>query len=577
MKNCRRFMKKIILLVFLLGVSFMAKAQNGTDFRSPLDIPLFLSGNFGELRSNHFHSGIDIKTQGTTGHKVYSIEDGYVSRIKIQGGGYGHALYIAHPNGYTSVYGHLSAYNEAITAYARKVQYQLESFEVDLYLKPGEFPVKKGEIVALSGNTGSSAGPHLHFEIRKTSNQHPANALLYHFPIKDDIAPKFTQLVIYPRGENAQVQQGYDDVAFGLVDSGDGYKIKDNSIILGFGKIGFGVEVYDYLNGTRNRCGVYTLELLVDGETHFMTEMGEFSFSESRFINAHIDYAFKNETKRSVQRLYKLPYNDLSIYKYVNGDGLIDIRDTLSHEVSIVATDAYGNQSEINFNLKGTGVPQRMASRKSPSTVLLPYNAEGGFADRDINLSFPAYSFYEDIPFTYLRTGGLPETASDIFQVHSKSTPVHKRIKLSLKPPSDLSMYKEKICMVTVNDDNEIACVGGSYENGYVTAEVRSFGKYAIAIDTVAPGITALNLHAGKTITTEPGLRFVIKDNLSGISSYKAYLDNNWVLMQYDPKNELLVYTFDDDRISSNSNHELELYVEDNKGNKAFYHTTFFR
>ncbi len=570
-------MKKILLFTLLIAFQYTISAQTKTDFRSPLDIPLYLSGNFGELRSDHFHSGIDIKTQGTIGQKVYSIEDGYVSRIKVQGGAYGHALYITHPNGYTSVYGHLSDYNVNIKAYTRNVQYSRESFEVDLYLKPEELPVKKGEIIALSGNSGSSAGPHLHFEVRRTANQHPSNVLMYKFPVKDDIAPKFTQLLIYPRGEDAQIRQGYSQIVFELEKHDDLYTIANKEDVSVFGKIGFGVEVYDYLNGSRNRCGVYTLELKIDGERYFMTEMGEFSFSESRFINAHIDYEYKKEKQHSVQRLYKLPYNELSIYKQVRGDGLIDIMDTALHQISILATDAYGNQSELSFNIKGAGVKQNMASKSVKYDQLLPYNAAGSFVDRDIKMSFPAYTFYEDVPFTYARTAGLPETESDIFHVYSPIAPIHKKIKLSLKPNSDLSLFKDKLCMVSINDNNEISCVGGKYENGYVTTELRSFGKYAVAIDSIAPTIQALNIQSGMNLNGQSSIRFLIKDELSGISSYKGYIDNEWILMQFDPKNDLLFYTFDDERIGSQKNHEFELYIEDSKGNTSFYHTNFFR
>ncbi len=570
-------MRKILLFAILLTFQAIISAQTKTDFRSPLDIPLYLSGNFGELRSDHFHSGIDIKTQGTTGQKVYSIEDGYVSRIKVQGGGYGYALYITHPNGYTSVYGHLSKYNVKIGAYTRKIQYSRESFEVDLYLKPDVLLVKKGEIIALSGNSGSSAGPHLHFEIRKTANQHPANVLLYKFPVTDDIAPQFTQLLIYPRGEDAQIRQGYKQIAFDVEKKDNKYTIANAKDVLVFGQIGFGVEVYDYLNGSRNRCGIYTLELKIDGERYFLTEMGEFSFSESRYINAHIDYEYKKEKQHSVQRLYKLPHNELSIYKQVSGDGLINIRDTAVHHVSILATDAYGNRSELEFSIKGAGVKQNMAIKTEKYDQLLPYNAAGSFADKDIKMSFPAYTFYEDVPFIYARTAGLPETESDIFHVHSPLTPIHKRIELSIKPFDDLSKYQDKLCMVSINDDNEIRCVGGKYENGYVTTELRSFGKYAVAIDTLAPTIKALNIESGKNVSTQKSIRFLVKDELSGISSYKAYIDNEWILMQFDPKNNLLFYTFDDERISLQKNHELELYVEDSKGNTSFYHTNFFR
>lgn len=570
-------MRKICFILFLLGIKLSLFAQNGTNFRSPLDIPLVLSGNFGELRSDHFHSGVDFKTQGISGHKVYAIEDGYVSRIKVQAGGYGHALYIAHPNGYTSVYGHLSAYNSAIGNHTKKIQYDRESFEVDLYLKPGTLPVSKGELIALSGNTGSSSGPHLHFEIRKTANQHPTNALMYNLPVKDDIAPRFSHLVIYPRGDDAQVNMAYKNAAFTLMEEEGSYRINGTNPVTVFGKIGFGVEVYDYLNGARNRCGVYALELKVDGHSYFKTEMGEFSFSESRFINAHIDYARKKENEQSIQRLYKLPYNELSIYRHMEEEGLVEIRDTLVHEVEIIAADVYGNTSSLAFEIKGAGALQQMAKKEKSSGTVLSFNSAGGFEDKDIKLAYPAYAFYEDVNFTYARTSGLPDTESDIFHVHADHTPVHKRFKLSLKLPDSLGDYGEKVCLVAVGDDNEISCVGGEIGKGFVNAELRTFGKYALAIDTIAPEIEAMNLSAGKDMSASKSIRFNVIDEMSGIKSYKGYIDNKWILMQYDPKNDLLTYVFDEARITPDKDHEIELYVEDWKGNTSFYHTTFYR
>ncbi len=570
-------MTKTSISIILLLYTAQLFGQGATDFRSPMDIPLVLSGNFGELRSNHFHSGIDIKTQGVTGHEIYAIESGYVSRIKVRPGGYGKALYIAHPNGYTSVYGHLSGYNEQINDYLTSEQYRRRSHSVDLYPEKGTLRIEKGEVIALSGNTGSSSGPHLHFEVRSSTNQHPLNGLFFDFPVADRIAPKITRLVIYPAGENAQVEFNTSPLVLNPVSSSDTYHLPGERIPRVHGNIGFGIEVYDYLDGAPNRCGIYSIEMKVDGKSYFYSEMDEFSFAESRFINAHIDYARKISHNESVQRLFKLPYNELSIYKYLDNNGLVPIIDTLEHQVQIIINDSYGNAAEIAFRVKGAGSARYMPEIKKQPVTLLPYNAPGAFSQNGISLEFPAYCFYEDVPFTFARTGGSSDLLSDIYYLHRETTPVHRSYTIEIEIPGISEAHNNKVCLVKIGEDGELNYAGGSFSNGKLKAELREFGKFAVAIDTLPPVIMPLDIFPGKQLTSQPGIRFRIEDELSGIDSYRGFIDNQWVLFQYDPKNDLLFYEFDKMVPKSKKNHELEIHLTDDRGNKTMYQTTFFR
>ena len=552
-------------------------AQSSWDFRAPLDFQMFLSGNFGELRSDHFHSGIDIKTQGVSGKQVYAADSGYVSRIKVEPGGYGKALYLAHPNGFTTVYGHLSEYNRAIDEYVKSKQYALRSHAVDLYLKPGELSVEKGEVVAFSGNTGSSSGPHLHFEIRRTADQHPLNVLRYNFPVKDTRKPEFKKVLIYPRGSQSQVKNSKDTYSSEPTIVNGKYTINSGKPVVVYGDIGIGIEVYDYLDGSANRCGVYTIELVIDGKRKFFSEMNEFSFSESRFINAHIDYALKNETRSTVQRLYKLPYNELSILKFLDEDGIFEIRDTLLHEARIKASDSYGNYSELVFSLQGLSKPVPMVSESSFQGKILPYNAASGYSDRNIELRFPPFCFYEDVEFSYARMSGSADLFSDVYTIHSENTPVHRPYSIRIIPDRLPASHADRLCLIKYDEQGEAIYAGGEIENGKLVAELRSFGKYAISIDTIAPELRPLNFHSGKDLSSQADLRLSVKDDLSGIQSYNGYIDNQWVLFEYDPKNELLFYQFDKRLPISKKNHELEVYLSDSKGNTSIYHTVFYR
>lgn len=569
-------MTKSTIVAIFLAITIKVFPQPSIQFDAPLDIPLILSGNFGELRSNHFHSGIDIKTNSVTGHMVRSISSGHVSRIKIRPGGYGKAIYIDHENGYTSVYGHLNNFTGEIEEYIKDLQYRLETHAFDKYLQKDVLPISRGQHIGYSGNTGSSSGPHLHFEIRKTQYQIPTNCLFYNFPIEDTIAPDFKTLVIYPGDEKAQIDKITKKKILVTERINNRYSLKTDSPISVHGKIGFGIEIYDYLNKAPNWCGIYTIEVFVDEELIYLSEMNEFSFSESRFINAHIDYPLKFETGKTVQRLCKQPYNELSIYKLLKNDGWVKINDTLTHNILIRSRDTYNNTSTLSFEIKGTGKLNNMNTVGSKPKLIIPYNAPSKFSDRNISISFPKYAFYDDVPFTYSRTNGMDGLLSDVFHVHQASTPVHRPFKMTLSVDSLPTRLSEKLCVVSISEEGNFAYAGGEFENNSITTEVREFGKYGLALDTIPPEITPLNFFKGKKIGVEPGIRFKITDELSGIQSYNGYINGHWVLFEYDPKSDLLFYEFDDRLSKSEKKYELEIVLTDNRENKTSYLTNFY-
>jgi hypothetical protein len=554
------------ILVLLLHISIIqAFGQNVPDFHPPLKIPMYLSGNFGEIRIDHFHSGIDIKTHGTTGQHVFAIDDGYVSRIKVQANGYGNSIYLTHPDGYTSVYGHLDRYREDIAAYTRKVQYQRQSHQVDIYLDPATFPVHRGDFIAYSGNSGGSSGPHLHFEVRTSGNQHPTNVLNYGFDIKDHIAPKFQTLFV----NGTESKQSYSLV----LDNGR-YTVPWGTRIQAAGKIGLSVEVFDYLDGVSNKCSVHTLQLYVDDTLVYSHAMDEFSFSETRYVNAHADYKELVSTGKIAHRLYRLPNDRLRIYGHLNNDGFLVARDNRDYHIRIVAEDVAGNQSELWFTIHG--IPEIDAPAQDPPDMVkfIKYNEKSVFENDQVRVEIPASALYEDLKFRYAEGEGVEDLLTGFYQIHYPETPLHLPYTLSIKAPDVIPGLRDKLLLVT-GDKQEIVSAGGDYKNGWVVASVGNFGRYAISLDTIAPEITPRNGTFRDDLTGRKTLNFTIRDNLSGIEKYEGYIDNRWALFEYDPKNELLTYTFDKERVNSGQLHELELYVSDFKGNVNLFHTTF--
>jgi len=567
-------MRRTISLILLQCLMLYSIGQDRSSFFPPVKIPIYLSGNFGELRSDHFHSGIDIKTQGVAGHHVFSVEEGYVSRIKVQANGYGKSIYITHPNGYTSVYGHLNRYRDDIDAYVNKMQYKQRSHMVDLYLDRLTFPMEKGEFIAYSGNTGSSSGPHLHFELRSTNNQHPVNALQFNFDIKDQVAPRFYTIFIYPLDKKGQVNGKVEKFSSKLVKDKGIYTIPYGTEIRASGTLGMSVEVFDYLDGASNRCGIYTLEMYVDNKLSYSHTMDEFAFSETRYINAHTDYEANITLGVKAHRLHRLPNDKLRIYNKGTKNSPLVFNEARPYHIRIVASDVAGNSSVLEFEVKGNAAPIPLPDPAKGFITTMSYDRVNAFKEGPVQVEIPVNTLYQDLDFSFLSSPPANGSLTPFYHIATPEVPVHKSYTLTIQsPPLDPLLHNKQL-LITYNDAHEIESAGGEFKNSAVVAKLWNFGQFAIALDTIAPKITPL-WKRGADLSGIKDLRITILDNLSGIGKYEGYIDNQWALFEYDPKNDLLHYWFDEKRIAQGSVHELELYVTDKKGNINLLHTTF--
>ncbi|NOR74853.1 MAG: peptidoglycan DD-metalloendopeptidase family protein, partial [Draconibacterium sp.] len=387
-----------IFIFFFIFCSTISYGQNDY-YSSPVKIPILLSGNFAELRSNHFHSGIDIKTQGVTGFPIHSAADGFISRIVVSPTGYGNALYIRHPNGTTTVYGHLQSFRKDIAEYIKEKQYLRKSFKVDLQVSTKKFKVKKEEVIAKSGNSGSSGGPHLHFEIRDTKTEKPLNPLKYNFDIKDSIPPKILSLMITPISDDSYVIDDTRKRRFPIAFYDGKYHIKNNPAVPVFGEIGFAIETNDYLNGSWNKCGIYSLQLTVEDELYFSHQLDKFSFAESRYINSFIDYETYINLNRRFQKTWVESGNKLSTYNYVKDNGTFKAYENGIYKVQIKLKDTDGNSSVLEFRIESK--PKIIERPEKIFVDKFYYNTNNQFNNNDIQLDIPNGALYKNIKFNY--------------------------------------------------------------------------------------------------------------------------------------------------------------------------------
>lgn len=518
------------LTVFL----FYAFSLSAQEISSPLDIPLLLSGNFGELRSSHFHSGLDFKTQGRTGLPVKSVMEGYIARISVSPYGYGRAVYIQHPCGLTSVYGHLERFSRKIEAAVRDSQYAKESFAVDLHFSPEDFPLKRGEIFAFSGNTGGSGGPHLHFELRHTATEKPVDPLPFFLDrIADTRPPEIRAVKLFP-------VEG-----LGAVDG-----------MTAWGLVGVGVKAYDRMDGTGNIYGVREILLKLDGQTLFHSSLDSFSFDQTRYLNSFIDWPSWKFNREFYMKSFIEQGNRLQVYQWPD-NGTVNFCDERTYRFEYILTDAAGNTVRYPFTVEGRkmNIPQP------------PHDAQTLFCNADnlINadgllLEIPKGNLYSDLRISIQTENcSLPLSPCYSFGVQA---PLHDYCRLTLSILNDTIEDKSKYGIVALNQGRK-SWIGGSYANGKITADIREIGVFTVDIDTVPPSVVMLR----NSKTAQGSLAFRISDDLSGIRSWRATLDGRFAIFEYETKQNLLFCKFDPARMQRGKQ-TLCLEVEDGAGNR---------
>jgi murein DD-endopeptidase MepM/ murein hydrolase activator NlpD len=535
----------------------------------PVDIPIFLSGNFAELRTGHLHAGIDIKTQGKEGFKVYAVQDGYISRIKVSSGGYGNAIYITHPDGYTSVYAHLKEYNIHIAEYVRNKQYELQKFEVNIFPQKNELQVKQGDVIGLTGNTGSSAGPHLHFEIRDSRNSHPMNGLFLGYDIKDNIAPIMEYLYIYPQSKNSCVNGKNIPQSYKLTKRKGKYVLQQGDTLKVKGSIGIGLKVNDYLNGSGNRCGVYKMEAFENNNKFFQDKFDGISFNETRYVNSLMDYGENVNRKRKLYKLYVEPNNKLSIYSDVVNRGVLDFAQNSVKKIEINTYDTHFNKSTLVFYVEYDDESYEF-EQSDKKTIVIPWQQNFILDTMGVVVRIDKNSLYDTLRMEFsVDTTSKTAYYSPVYHIHNKSTAIHKYFNLTITPHNVDDSLKNKILLAIWNK-KKYESVGGEYKDGVVSARVRKFGTYTVLADTVPPEIEPVGALKGADLGGENSISLKIYDNLSGIKSYSGTINGEWVLFAYDAKNDMITYTIDNYMPQSDT---VELYVEvvDNKDNVAKY------
>jgi len=559
----------LLLSLFLMHFSMQAQQDLPQDyFKSPLEIPLILSGTFAELRSNHFHSGLDIKTHQKTGLNVLASAEGYVSRIKVSHFGYGKALYIQHPNGYTTVYAHLKKFSPSIQAYIRKVQYAKESYEVEVFPSANELTVKENELIAYSGNSGGSGGPHLHFEIRDASAR-PMNPLDFGFDVQDSSPPLIEGVFVYPQGKNSHVNNDNNRQKLRVIPQGNGNYLTEN--FDAYGTLGFGVSTVDRLDFAPNKNGVYQIKTSVNGNNLMQIDFKKFSFSESRYINRFIDYAYYKTKRDRVQKLFKEDNNPLSIISTYGENGLVNVQDSLNYDYIIEVKDFKGNTSTIKIPITSKKIAlENIKPKKIDSTAYFVKAGQAVAFDEDgFDIYIPKDALYEDVYLDIQKDG-------EGIKVHSEEVPLHKNMTIGFDVSNYMPQDREQLYVARITSWGAAYYEDTYKKNNRFSVSTKTFGKYELRQDSAGPVITPVNFREKRWMSNESELVFKVQDKLTNIGGYRATINGEFILMEYDYKTDRLVYYFEDDVIQETENN-LKLIVLDNVGNSTTFEGTFFR
>ncbi len=515
---------KLLLLTCLIGFSLYSLAQltsNPQDyFQNPLGIPMQLSANFGELRPNHWHMGLDIRTNAKENQPVYAAAAGYIAKVGIRAQSFGRFIIINHPNGLSTLYAHLNDFNTELEKYVTEQQYKQESWAVELDFTPNQFPLTKGAFIAYSGNTGGSKGPHLHFEIIDIKTDKRLNPMLFNFPIQDNTPPVLLRLAMYDRSRSVYEQS---PVLFSIKNTDSGYIIPKLPLLkTGLSKVSFAMQMIDKMNGGGSDNGIYVAKLYVDDEPQLAFVLDSIDYDETNYMNAHIDYKHDYNGGVFLQHLSLLPGHFGAEYRKIKSDGVVNLTDTVIRNISIDVKDAYGNTSQLNFAIQHDDSITvnnfySMAPKLSPAK-------ENILKKSGFEVYMPKISIYDSVPMVYGNTSYTGyNAASDGYQFGNPMYPVHSLFTIRLKPNKTISKEAESKLVIAQSGGKRNFIKKATLQNGWITAEVGNFGIYQAYMDYSPPVINSLG--SGDTVNLSSASRIVFtpSDNF-GIKNFRVEL-----------------------------------------------------
>ena len=562
-----------ILLFFIASMKaqfFPAKNYPKNYFIYPVDARISLAANFGELRPNHYHMGLDCRTDQVVNRPVKAAAAGYIARITVEPFGYGQAIYINHPNGLTTVYGHLNRFFTDLEKYIKQKQYEQEKWNVDLTFPPGMFPVKQGQFIAYSGSTGGSMGPHTHFEIRDTKTDKVLNEMLFGFPIPDKVPPTIIRLAMYDRTRSTYSQSPR---LFSLKKVGGDYTTNESIIPVHSNKISFGISANDKQSGSHNPNGIFEAIIYLDELPLSAFELDSISYAETRYVNAHVDYKTHAAGGPYIEHLSRLPGYPQGVYKDINGDGVIELHDNNVHDVKVVVKDPYLNTSVLNFKIQKGSVDDDPDPPSNEKAIEFQPEQVNVFENQEVQIYLPPETLYDSVVFTHSeKTSDASSSFSAIHSVLSGLIPSQDYFTIRIKADKAVPASLQDKMLIKQSwkgrDEVEKAIRNGDW----YSAKFNNFGDFELIADDEPP-LVHVDFHDGANISRYHTIVATPTDNNHQVKNFRAELDGKWLMFTND-KGKKYIYHFDEH--CSRGRHQLKISIQDEAGNTAVktYHFT---